>query len=221
MAQPKLKSAAGYDLHPSVMMVQKMIAGLKEKTGRSLQEWIQLASNQGPSEEKSLRDWLKKRHGLGTNYAGWLAEQTLGNGGDGSPEAYLKSADEYVAQMFSGSKAALRPVYDALLKLGRSVDGDVKVCPCQTMVPFYRNHVFAQVKPATRTRIDLGLALRDTRVPGRLIDTGGFEKKDRITHRIEISSVGEIDDEVKRWLKKAYEMDEAPRKGDPAVKFSS
>lgn len=61
MAQPKLKSAAGYDLQPSVMMVQKMIAGLKKKTGRSLQEWIQLAMKEGPSKEKSLREWLKHR----------------------------------------------------------------------------------------------------------------------------------------------------------------
>lgn len=221
MPQTKQKRVAGYDLHPSVMMVQKMIAGLKEKTGRSLPEWLQLAKKEAPKEEKALREWLKSRHALGTNYAWWIAEQIMGKGDDGSPEAYLKSADNYVTQMFTGNKAALRPIYDALLELGRSLGSDVKVCPCQTMVPFYRNHVFAQIKPATRTRIDLGLALRDTKTPKRLIDTGGFEKKDRITHRVEISAREEIDDEVKRWLKKAYEMDAAPRKGDPAIKFAS
>jgi predicted GTPase len=84
---------------------------------------------------------------------------------------------------------------------------DVKVCPCQTIVPLYRNHVFAQIKPTTRTRIDLGLALKDTKVPKRLIDTGGLAKKDRITHRIEITSLKDIDAEVKKWLKTAYEMD--------------
>jgi hypothetical protein len=40
------------------------------------------------------------------------------------------------------------------------------------------------------------------------IDTGGFEKKDRITRRIEVRSKADIDDELKKWLKKAYEMDE-------------
>jgi hypothetical protein len=40
-----------------------------------------------------------------------------------------------------------------------------------------------------------------------LIDTGGFAKKDRITHRFEIMSVDNIDDEVKHWLKIAYDMD--------------
>ncbi|PYT26441.1 MAG: hypothetical protein DMG57_21500 [Acidobacteria bacterium] len=43
----------------------------------------------------------------------------------------------------------------------------------------YRNHVFAQIKPTTRTRIDFGLALKDRKTPNRLIDTGGFVKKDR------------------------------------------
>jgi hypothetical protein len=40
-----------------------------------------------------------------------------------------------------------------------------------------------------------------------LIDTGGFAKKDRITHRFEITSLGDIDGEIAKWLKKAYEMD--------------
>jgi hypothetical protein len=110
--------------------------------------------------------------------------------------------------MYSGAKASLRLIYDELLALGRSLGEDVKVCPCQTMVPLYRKHVFAQIKPTTRTRIDLGLALRDTRTPSRLIDTGGFAKKDRITHRIEITSLKDIDAEVKKWLKTAYAMDQ-------------
>jgi hypothetical protein len=46
------------------------------------------------------------------------------------------------------------------------------------------------------------------KTPKRLIDTGGFEKKDRITRRIEVKSKADIDDELKRWLRKAYEGDE-------------
>ena len=84
---------------------------------------------------------------------------------------------------------------------------DVKACPCQTIVPLYRKHVFAQIKPTTTKRIDLGFALGARPAEGRLIDTGGYAKKDRITHRIPISSLQEIDDEVKHWLKVAYNRD--------------
>jgi hypothetical protein len=81
------------------------------------------------------------------------------------------------------------------------------VCPCKTFVPLYRNHVFAQIKPTTNTRIDLGFALGNMKVPKRLINTGGYEKKDRITHRIEIASAKDIDADIKKWLKTAYELD--------------
>src|SRR5258707_14068071 len=110
--------------------------------------------------------------------------------------------------MFSGGKAGLRPIYYALLKLGLKVGKEAKACHCQTIVRLYRNHVFAQIKPTTQTRIDLGFALGDTKATRRLIDTGGFAKKDRITHRIPITSLKEIDDEVKRWAKVAYDRAE-------------
>jgi hypothetical protein len=45
------------------------------------------------------------------------------------------------------------------------------------------------------------------KTPKRLIDTGGFAKKDRITRRIEIRAKEDIDDEVKRWIRRAYELD--------------
>jgi hypothetical protein len=203
----KVKSSSGYDVHPSVAMATKIVAGMKEKTGRSVEEWMELLEKHAPAGEKERRAWLKEKHGLGMNYGWWLAEQSVGKGDDGSPETYLKQAEEYVGNMFFGGKAGLTPIYHALLKLGRGLGPDVKVCPCQTMVPFYRKHVFAQIKPTTRTRIDLGLALKDVKVPQRLIDTGGLAKKDRITRRIEIASLADIDDGVKKWLKKAYEMD--------------
>jgi Domain of unknown function (DUF5655)/Domain of unknown function (DUF4287) len=206
---PATKKAAksAYDVHPSLSMFQSVLAGLKQKTGLNLEEWIKFVEKEGPASEEDRRLWLKTRHGLGTNYAWWIAERSVGKGDDGSPETYLQQAEEYVDEMYSGAKASLRPIFDALLSLGRSLGKDVRVCPCQTIVPLYRKHVFAQIKPTTRTRIDLGLALKDTRVPKRLINTGGFAKKDRISHRIEITSLKDINAEVKKWIKVAYEMD--------------
>jgi len=197
-----------YDVHPGVAMVQNAMAKLKEKSGRDLDEWIAFIKKAGPATEKERRDWLKREHGMGTNYSWWLAERAEGKGTEeGNPEEYLRVAVVYVEEMYAGAKAVLRPIHDELLKLGRKLGKDVKVCPCKTIVPLYRNHVFAQIKPVTRTRIDLGFAFGNMKASGRLIDTGGFAKKDRITHRIPLTSVKEIDDEVNQWLKKAYEMD--------------
>ena len=192
-------------------MVQKWIAKLKKKTGRSLEEWIALVKKEGPKDEKTRREWLKTKHKLGTNSAWWIAERAEGKGGEeDTPEGYLTVAVRCVEEQYSGPKAKLRPVFDALLKLGKSLGDDVKACPCKTILLLYRNCVFAQIKPATNTRVDLGFALTPYKgkLPKRLIDTGGLAKKDRVTHRIEISSVEQIDDEVKKWLKTAYDLDQ-------------
>jgi hypothetical protein len=191
-------------------MTQSWIVSLREKTGRSLDEWIALVRASGPRAEKERREWLKTEHKLGTNAAWFIAERCEGKGQDtDDPETYLVAASEWVEAMFAGKKSALRPIYDELVKIGRALGKDVKVCPCQTIVPIYRKHVFAQIKPTTNTRIDLGLALRDTAATGRLIDTGGFAKKDRITHRIPVTRLEEIDEDLLRWLQTAYDMDAA------------
>ena len=203
------KKKSIYGVHPGVMMAQKWIAELKQKTGRTLEEWLRLIKKEGPPTEKERRDWLKTKYGLGTNSAWWLAERSFGKGEEiGDSDQYLRAAEKYVEAMFAGKKEPLRPIYQALLKLGLGVGKEAKACPCQTIVPLYRKHVFAQIKPTTQTRIDFGLALGDTKkTPKRLIDTGGYARKDRITHRFEITSVKDIDDEVKRWLKVAYDRD--------------
>jgi hypothetical protein len=204
------KTIGFYSAHPSVAMVQKWAQELPGKTGRSLEEWIALTQKSGPPTEKERLAWLKQEHKLGTNSAVWIAQRASGEGTEvfDSPEAYLKTAGDWVDLQYSGQRGPLRPLYEQLLKLGLSLAKDVKACPCKTMVPFYRNHVFAQIKPSTNTRIDLGFALGNMKTPKRLIDTGGYAKKDRITRRIEIKSKADIDDDVRRWLKKAYELDE-------------
>ncbi len=210
MPKTATKTKSIYGVHPGVLMTQKWIGELKQKTGRTLDEWIKFIRKEGPPTEEARRDWLKTQHKLGTNSAWWLAERSAGKGEElGDPDVYLQAAEKYVDEMFAGKKEHLRPIYDALLKLGLSMGKDTKACPCQTIVPLYRNHVFAQIKPTTQTRIDFGLALGDPKkTPKRLIDTGGFANKDRITHRFEIASLKDIDDEVKRWLRTAYDRDE-------------
>lgn len=198
-----------YGVHPSVAYAQSIVAGMKARTGRSLDEWAALLAEQGPEAPAERKAWLKSAHGLGATTATLVLERAAGKDrSEVDAEAYLAAAPGYVDAMFSGAKGTLRPIYEALLALGYGLGEDVKACPCKTIVPLYRAHVFAEIRPATRTRVDLGLALRDTPAEGRLIDTGGFQKKDRITHRIALTSPEEIDAEVRRWLERAYALDE-------------
>ncbi|HMP01974.1 MAG TPA: DUF5655 domain-containing protein [Gemmatales bacterium] len=208
ITRPPTARAHPYDVHKGVYMMMEWVASLPSKTGRSLEEWLRLIERQGPASEEQRRAWLKQEQKLGTNTAWWLAERSVGKGGeDDSPEAYLAAAQTYVAEMFGGKKAALRPILDRVVELARGLGRDIQVCPCKTIVPIYRRNVIAQVKPSTLTRVDLGLALGDLSATGRLIDTGGLAKKDRITHRIPLTSARDVDTEVKQWLKRAYDRD--------------
>ncbi|MGA8807571.1 MAG: DUF5655 domain-containing protein [Thermoanaerobaculia bacterium] len=198
-----------YDPHPGIAMVRNWIDALKAKTGLDIDAWTAFINSKGPKDTQSRRDWLKTEHKLGTNEARWLVDHAEGKDDleESDPKVYVARASNYVDALFSGSRAALRPLYDKLYDLARSIGNDIKISPGKTIVPIYRKHVIAQIKPSTRTRIDFGLALKNTPAEGRLIDTGGVAKKDRITHRIEIASVDDIDAFVEKWLRKAYEMD--------------
>ena len=202
--------ASAYDVHPGVAMVQKWVAELPEKTGKSLEQWAKLLKKQKIEGVTKQRDWLKEEHGLGTNAAWWVAEYAEGKPTwDADPETYLRSAELYVEEMYAGPKAALKPIFDELVVLGRSLGADVKVCPCKTIVPFYRNRVFAEIKPSTRTRVDFSVALdKGQASTGKLLRN---EKKiannDRLTHGFALASTADITGEVIHWLKLAYDRD--------------
>ena len=202
-----------YSVHPSVAYVQAILRNLEANTGKDLDGWLKVLKAQGPKDPKAQVAWLKER-GLGGTQAGFVAERSKGVSGhafDDTLEGYLALAPGYVERQYGGKRALLRPLYDALLELALALGEDAKACPCETIVPLYRHHVFAQLKPTTLTRIDLGLALGDpsqVKDPsGRLIETGGFQKKDRLTHRIEVKSPDDIDGLLKEWLRKAYARD--------------
>ncbi len=181
-------------------MQEAIARNLPEKTGHTFEEWVRIAKDEGPAGRKELIAWLKSRHGLGTVAATFIAADAEGQ------SIVDQYADEgaLLDAMYAGDKAALRPLYDELSKAALKLGKDVGLTVCKTYVGARRGRQFAMIKPATRTRVDLGLVLPDTKPAGRLLKTtsGG---NDRMTHRIEITSKTEIDGEVKQWLRAAYE----------------
>ena len=72
---PKTKSR--YSVHPSLAMMQTVLANMKTKTGRTVDEWVAFIKKNGPKTEVERRAWLRQEHGLGTNYSWWLAERSV------------------------------------------------------------------------------------------------------------------------------------------------
>jgi hypothetical protein len=191
-------------VHPGVAHTQAMVRSLPERTGRSLDEWMALLRAAGVEGRRDQVAWLQKEYGLTKVTATLVSDAERGEPGfDASdPEADVDA-------QYAGPKAGLRAIYEALMDAAGALGDDVTATPCATFVPLRRRYVFAQIRPSTRTRVDLGLALArfDGELPERVVPTGGKEKGDRITHRIELRSAAEVDGEVVRWLRTAYELD--------------
>ncbi len=203
-----------YSVHPAIAQMQAIRDNLARSTGKSLAAWIKLLNAGGPAGAKARTDWLKTEHKLTSATAKVIADAAEGRESEETdPKAYLRKAPEYVDAMYAGPKAGLRSIHDALVVLARSFGEDVRICPGKTMVPLYREHVFAEIRPAARDRLDLGLALRGVRLrpAKRLIDFSDSRKKDRITHRVSLRTIDEIDEELRGWLRTAYELDSPAR----------
>jgi hypothetical protein len=180
-------------------MIEAISRNLPAKTGKTFDQWVAVAKK-GPKDRKALTAWLKTKHALGTVTATFIAADAVGE----------SIVDEYSDEgklldgMYSGEQAALRPVYDKLAETVQLLGKDVALTVCKTYVGMRRARQFGMIKPATKGRVFLGLTLPDVEPAGRLLKAGSIGN-DRMTHRIEIAAPKEIDGEVKRWLKAAYD----------------
>jgi hypothetical protein len=177
---------------------QEMLATLPEKTGRSVDEWIAAleASPAASGTHTQQREWLQGE-GLGRNHASavlWWRK----NG-----PALQAGGDALVDKQFSGKRAALRPLYEELAGFVRGLGDDVEVLPRGTYVTFARAAQFAIAKPGSG-RVDLGLRLPGVEPTERLLDAGSFGSGS-ITHKLALRDAAELDDDVRGYLRAAYD----------------
>jgi hypothetical protein len=173
-----------------------MVANLKDKTGRSLDEWTAIARSSGRDKHKALVDWLKAEHGLGHGYANLVSHKTFASDAGSSEDEDLMEA------MFAGPKAAMRPVYDKVAAIVSGLDGSA-FAPKKGYVSFRRAKQFGLGQPSTKDRFDLGLSLKGVEPSGRLEAAGSWNAM--VTHRVRIGSPEEVDGEVEGWIRQAWE----------------
>ena len=179
-------------------MANAMIANMKEKTGKTLPQWLTIAKKTGGSKHGEIVKALKADHGLTHGYANLVAHKLLKS--DAGSQA--EGGTDLVATQYAGPKEGLKPVYEAVIKAAKALGKDVEVSPKKTYVSLRRNKQFALVQPSTRTRVDLGINLKDERATERLEKAGSFNAM--VSHRIRLEKPGDVDKDVKAWLKKAY-----------------
>lgn len=178
--------------------VATMIQNLKEKTGKTLEEWIQIASASRLDKHKGIVDHLKQQHGLGHGYANLVALRTLE-----AAAGTTASEGDLVEAQYSGDKAALRPVYESLIASVQSFGADVELSPKKAYVSIRRNKQFALFQPSTKARMDVGINLKGVAPTGRLEASGSWNSM--VSHRVRLETVKDVDKELVGWLRQAYE----------------
>ena len=167
--------------------LQTMIDNMPEKTGKSLNEWKSLLKTISFSKHSEAVNFLKKEHQVTHGFANTIV--TL------SKEESIEPSDLVNAQ-YTG-KEGLLPIYKSLLNLVQGFGNDVTISPKKSSVSIIRKKQFALIKPATKTRIDLGLKLKDKPNTERLGNSGPFGTM--CTHRVQLSDMNQIDNELKQF----------------------
>ena len=175
---------------------QTMINNLPEKTGKSLQQWLDLLSGQKLEKHGEIVKWLKSEHGVTHGFANLIAHSFRNAA---SPQ---DDADPVAAQ-YSGPKAALKPIYDAVIAAVGKFGDDVEIAPKKAYVSLRRSKQFALVQPSTKTRVDVGINLKGVAPTQRLEASGSFNAM--VSHRVRLASAKDVDKQLVAWLRQAYD----------------
>ena len=173
-------------------MLESMKAGLEAKTGKPFDYWVARVKESG-LEKHGEQVAMLKAEGLGHGHANMVCQAAKGR--------FEADGGDMLAAQYEG-KDQLKAIYDALEAHARSLGSDVDISPKKTSVAFRRSKNFAVVTPATKTRVDLGLNLKGESGTLRLIEEkpGGM-----CTHKMKLQAPEEVDDEVKAWMREAYQ----------------
>ncbi|KGK28826.1 DUF4287 domain-containing protein [Cellulophaga sp. E6(2014)] len=173
--------------------LQTMIDNMPEKTGKSLMEWKKVLKSNSFSKHSEAVNFLKKDYNVTHGFANTIV--ALSKEENESPVELVKS-------QYDG-KENLLTIYEGLLAVVKEFGKDVTITPKKTSVSIIRKKQFALIKPATKTRIDLGIKFKDKPTTERLKNSGPFGTM--CTHRVTLTNINEIDNELKKWLLESYQ----------------
>ncbi len=177
---------------------QTMIANLEKNSGRTLARWIKLVQDSGLAKHGEIVALLKTKHALGHGYAN-LVVHMMKQGDAPAPAPGADPADEW----FAGDKAAMRPVYDAVLAIVKKFGRDIEYAPKKGYMSLRRSKQFACVQASTKNRVDVGLQLKGVAPAGRLEAAGSWNAM--VTRRVRLENVAQVDKELAGWLQRAYD----------------
>jgi hypothetical protein len=180
---------------------QTQLQNIQSKTGKSLEELVSIVKNSGLAKHGELRDMLKRELGLGHGDANTLVHYALQSIAAFSGEAEVKTGSGVLDEIYSGAKAQLRPIHDKLME---SINrfGEFEIAPKKGYVSLRRKKQFAMIGPASNTRVELGVNVKNLDEDVRLIE---LPAGSMCNYKVKLTNPGEVDSDVVAWVKQAYE----------------
>ena len=175
-----------------------MLRNLEDKTGKTMPQWLRIAKASKAAKHGELMKHLKADHGVTHGYANLIAHTHFKS----AASSTTASADDLVEQQYSGPKAPLRSVYDALIAAVNKFGGDVEIAPKKAYVSLRRSKQFGLIQPSTKTRVDVGINLKGIAATERLEASGSFNSM--VSHRVRLSDPKQVNRELIGWLRAAY-----------------
>jgi len=177
------------------------LANIEKRSGKTLAELGALVRDSGLAKHGEKVAMLKSTLGLGHGDANTLVHWALKSDGQRAAAEAGLSAGDVLDQLYTGPKAALRPVHDQLL-VAMNGFGPFEVAPKKGYVSYRRRKQFAMIGPATNSRVELGLNAKDLPADERLLPQPAGQMCDA---KVRLTEAGQVDAQVLAWLRAAYD----------------
>jgi hypothetical protein len=176
------------------------LGNIEKRSGKSLKELTEIVRASGLTKHGEIRDMLKRDLAMGHGDANTLTHHVLNSSKSGGAET-TPSTDDAVSVLYSGPKAALRPIHEKLMKEIAKF-GEFEIAPKKTYLSLRRKKQFAMVGPATNTRVEVGINSKDLTATDRLTE---MPPNSMCNYKVRLGSEAEADAELIAWIKRAYD----------------
>jgi hypothetical protein len=181
--------------------VQAQINNIQKKTGKTFEELSALVKGSGLTQHSQIREMLMRELGLGYGDANAMVHAVLQTDGARSAEAKGLTADTVVDEIYTGPKAGLRPIHDALMAEIVSF-GEFEILPKKGYVSLRHKKQFAMIGPGSNTRVDVGINAKDFGPDPRLLEQ---PKGSMCNYIVRLTDPAQVDSALFAWLRSAFE----------------
>ena len=176
---------------------KEFIDGAKEKTGKSLEEWLSLVKSSGIEKSSDILNWLKKGHGLNHMQAQFVSGIHLNNG---KP---VYSNEDNLFETHFASAPTMPPLFDAISEKIISSFPGTQLIPKKTYLSFTAVREFAAVNIKPK-EIRMGLDLGDEPFTETLQKSKLTGPMPRITHMLIFTDIKQFDKKTIDLLSQSY-----------------